>query len=104
MKFYLNISKDEQKKRLEARLKDPHKNWKFNPGDLKERDRWNDYQDAYEDALEKCSTEHAPWFIVPADHKWYRNWVISDVIVRTLASLKMKYPPPLPGLDKIVIQ
>jgi len=104
LKFFLHISKAEQKRRLEKRLNDPHKNWKFNPGDLKERDRWNDYQQAYQDAIEKCSTEHAPWFIVPADHKWYRNWVISDVIVRTLASLKMKYPPPLPGLDKIVIK
>jgi len=104
LKFFLHISKDEQKRRLEKRLKDPHKNWKFNPADLKERDRWNDYQQAYEDALEKCSTKHAPWFIVPADHKWYRNWVVSDVIVRTLASLKMKYPPPPPGLDKIVIK
>jgi len=104
LKFFLHISKAEQKSRLEKRLKDPHKNWKFNPGDLKERDRWNDYQQAYEDALEKCSTEHAPWFIVPADHKWFRNWVVSDVIVRTLASMKMKYPPPPPGLDKIVIK
>ena len=104
LKFFLHISKDEQKRRLEKRLKDPHKNWKFNPGDLKERDRWDDYQQAYEDALEKCSTEHGPWFIVPADNKWFRNWAVSDIIVRTLASMKMKYPPPAPGLDKIVIK
>jgi PPK2 family polyphosphate:nucleotide phosphotransferase len=104
LKFYLHISKDEQKRRLERRLKDPHKNWKFNPADLKERDRWNDYQSAYQDALEKCSTAHAPWFVVPADNKWFRNWVVSDVIVRTLASLKMKYPPPAAGLEKIIIK
>jgi PPK2 family polyphosphate:nucleotide phosphotransferase len=104
LKFFLHISKAEQKRRLERRLKDPHKNWKFNLADLKERDLWNDYQQAYEDALEKCSTEHAPWFIVPADHKWFRNWVLSDVIVRTLASLKMKYPPPAAGLNRIVIK
>jgi PPK2 family polyphosphate:nucleotide phosphotransferase len=104
LKFFLHVSKDEQKRRLEKRLKDPHKNWKFNPADLKERDRWDDYQAAYEDALEKCSTAHAPWYIVPADHKWFRNWAVSDVIVRTLASLKMKYPPPPDGLDKIVIK
>jgi len=104
LKFFLHISKDEQKRRLEKRLKDAHKNWKFNPADLKERDRWDDYQSAYQDALEKCSTEHAPWFVVPADHKWFRNWAVSDAIVRTLASLKMSYPAPAAGLDKIVIK
>ena len=104
LKFFLHVSKDEQKRRFEKRLKDPHKNWKFNPGDVKEREHWNDYQAAYQDALEKCSTAHAPWFVVPADHKWFRNWVVSDVIVRTLASLKMSYPPPPPGLDKVVIK
>jgi PPK2 family polyphosphate:nucleotide phosphotransferase len=104
LKFFLHISRDEQKRRFGKRLKDPHKNWKFNPADLKERERWDDYQSAYQDALEKCSTAHAPWFVVPADHKWFRNWVVSDAIVRTLASLKMSYPPPLPGLNKIVIK
>jgi PPK2 family polyphosphate:nucleotide phosphotransferase len=104
LKFFLHISKAEQKRRLQKRLVDPHKNWKFNPGDLKERDHWDDYQQAYEDALEKCSTDRAPWYVVPADHKWFRNWVISDLIVRALANEKMKYPPPAPGLDKIVIK
>ena len=104
LKFFLHISKAEQKRRLQKRLADPHKNWKFNPADLKERERWDDYQAAYEEALTKCSTDHAPWYVVPADNKWFRNWVISDLIVRALAREKMKYPPPPPGLDKIVIK
>ena len=104
VKFFLHISKEEQKRRLEARLNNPEKNWKFNPGDLKERERWDDYQVAYEDALRECSTTHAPWYVVPADKKWFRNWVVSDVLVRTLKGLKMQYPPPAPGLDRIVIE
>lgn len=104
LKFYLHISKDEQKQRLEARLNDPEKNWKFNPGDLVERKLWDDYMDAYQDAVGKCSTEDAPWYVVPADRKWFRNWVISDVLVRTLESLDMKYPPPAKGLDQIVVE
>ena len=104
LKFYLHISRDEQKRRLEARLKDPHKNWKFNPQDLEERKRWDEYQAAYEDALERCSTKHAPWYIVPADRKWFRNWVLSETIVHTMESLDMKFPPPVAGLDKIVVE
>jgi len=104
VKFFLHISKDEQKQRLEARLAKPEKHWKFNPADLKERERWDDYQQAYEDALRECSTKHAPWYVVPADKKWFRNWVVSDVLVRTLKGLKMEYPPAAPGLDRIVIE
>ena len=104
VKFFLHISKDEQKQRLEARLAKPEKHWKFNPADLKERERWDDYQQAYEDALRECSTKHAPWYVVPADKKWFRNWVVSDVLVRTLKGLKMQYPPAAPGLDRIVIE
>jgi PPK2 family polyphosphate:nucleotide phosphotransferase len=103
MKFFLHISKDEQKARLEDRLQDPVKNWKFNPGDLVERKRWDDYMKAYEDAIEKCSTEYAPWYIVPADRKWFRNWVISDTIVRTLQTLNMKYPQAAPGIEKLKV-
>ena len=103
LKFFLHISKDEQKKRLESRLKNPHKNWKFNLGDLTERKLWNEYQEAYQDALRQCSTHHAPWYVVPADRKWFRNWVVSDVLVRAMESLGMKYPPPAEGLDKIVV-
>jgi PPK2 family polyphosphate:nucleotide phosphotransferase len=103
VKFFLHISKDEQKERLQARLDDPNKHWKFNPADLEERALWDDYQAAFGDALERCSTEHAPWYVVPADRKWFRNWVVSDTIVRTLKELKMDYPKAAEGLDKIVI-
>ncbi len=104
LKFFLHISWEEQKRRLEARLKDPDKNWKFSPSDLKERKRWDGYMEAYEDALAKCSTKYAPWYIVPADHKWFRNWAISDTIVRTLKELHLSYPPPLSDLDKIKVR
>ena len=104
LKFFLHISKDEQKKRLEARLHDPLKNWKFEVGDLVERKLWDDYQAAFDDMLERCSTEHAPWYVVPADRKWFRNWVLSETIVHTMESLDMKYPPPAAGLDKIVVE
>ena len=104
VKFFLHISKQEQKQRLQARLGDPSKHWKFNIADLKERDRWDEYQQAYQDALEKCSTDHAPWYCVPADKKWFRNWVISDTLARTLKSLDLAYPPAEEGLDKVVIK
>ena len=104
IKFFLHISKDEQKRRLEARLNEPHKQWKFNPGDLAERKLWDEYMEAYEDAIKRCSQKHAPWYVVPADRKWYRNWVLSDVLVRTLEKLDMKYPKPAPGLEKIVVE
>ena len=104
LKFFLHISWEEQKRRMEARLQDPRKNWKFSPSDLKERRRWDDYMEAYEDALRKCSTKPAPWYIVPADHKWYRNWVVSDTIVRTLKKLHLSYPPPLKDADKIRVK
>jgi PPK2 family polyphosphate:nucleotide phosphotransferase len=104
VKFFLNISYDEQKKRMEKRLADPKKNWKFDPEDLKNRARWDDYMAAYQDALHKCSTKHAPWYAVPADHKWFRNWVVSDVLVRTLEDLNPKYPPPLKGAADIRVK
>jgi PPK2 family polyphosphate:nucleotide phosphotransferase len=104
IKFFLHISKDEQKERLQSRLDEPHKRWKFNPADLEEREHWDDYMKAFDDAIEATSTEHAPWYVVPADRKWFRNWVLSDVIVRTLASLEMDWPKPPEGLDKIVIK
>ena len=94
LKFFLHISKDEQKKRLQARLEDPEKRWKFDYSDVRERAFWSKYQKAYEDAIEKTSTEWAPWFIVPSNHKWYRNLVVAITINETLAGLKMKYPQP----------
>ncbi len=104
LKFFLHISQAEQKERLQARLDDPTKQWKFNPGDLTERERWPDYMHAYEEAIQRTSTEWAPWHIVPANAKWYRNLVVASVIVETLKGLKMKFPPPAEGLDSVVIE
>jgi PPK2 family polyphosphate:nucleotide phosphotransferase len=104
LKFFLHISKDEQKKRLEARLHDPLKNWKFDLNDIEERKHWDDYQKAYEELLHRCSTEHAPWYVVPADKKWYRNHVMSDVIVRTLEAMDLNFPPPLDDIAHIHIE
>lgn len=103
LKFYLHIDMDEQKARLQARLDDPNKHWKFNVGDLKERALWSDYMDAYEAALIKTSTEQAPWYIVPANRKWLRNFIISTVIVETLEGLEMSYPAPKESLEGVVI-
>ncbi len=104
LKFFLHISKDEQKERLQARLDDPNKHWKFSLGDLKERKLWPDYQKAYQDALSKTSTEWAPWYIVPSDRKWYRNLVIASVIVDCLQKLEMSFPTPEESLDGVVVE
>lgn len=103
IKLFLHISKDEQKERLMARLEDPSKQWKFNPGDLKERALWSKYVEAYEDVLSLTSTDHAPWYIVPSDRKWYRNYVISKLLVDQLLSLGMEYPRPMEDLTGINI-
>jgi polyphosphate kinase 2 (PPK2 family) len=103
LKFYLHISKDEQKQRFQERLDRPEKNWKFNPGDLDTRAQWDDYMAAFEDVFNKCNHPWAPWYIVPADHKWYRNLVISTAIVEALEKLNMQYPSAPDGLDNIVI-
>jgi PPK2 family polyphosphate:nucleotide phosphotransferase len=92
LKFFLHINLEEQKERLQARLDEPGKHWKFNPGDLAERKRWPEYMKAYEEALSKTSTDWAPWYIVPANRKWYRNLVIATVIIETLQNLNMGYP------------
>ncbi len=94
LKFFLHISKDEQRERLQARLDDPKKHWKFQHGDIAERKRWDDYMAAYAEAIRRTSTERAPWIVVPANRKWYRNWVVASTIVHTLENLKMEYPQP----------
>lgn len=94
LKFFLHISKEEQKQRLQERLADPTKNWKMNPDDLKERDRWDEYMKAYEAALSECSTKWAPWHIIPADKKWFRNLAVSQAIIEALEGLRMKFPKP----------
>ena len=103
-KFYLHISKDEQRARLQARLDDPEKHWKFDSGDLDQRVRWDDYMTAYEAVLSRTSTEDAPWHVIPANHKWYRNLAISRVLVATLEGLAMAYPEPEEDLSGIVVE
>ena len=97
VKFFLNVSKEEQKRRFFARIDDPAKNWKLSPADVKERGYWDDYQHAYEEMLRATSTAEAPWYVVPADRKWYSRAVIADVIVKTLESLHLAYPTPNAG-------
>jgi PPK2 family polyphosphate:nucleotide phosphotransferase len=104
VKFFLHISKDEQKKRLEERLADPTKLWKVNPRDFEEHKKWDDYMAAYEDALSKCSTSHAPWYIIPANKKWYRNVAIAQIIVETLEGMNLQYPKPAVDPAKAVIE
>jgi PPK2 family polyphosphate:nucleotide phosphotransferase len=103
LKFFLHISKAEQKNRLEQRLADPTRYWKFSERDIEERKYWSAYRKAYEAALSLCSTKWAPWCLVPADHKWYRNLAVAETIVTTLQDLKMKYPEPAVDLSRIRI-
>jgi PPK2 family polyphosphate:nucleotide phosphotransferase len=101
LKFFLYISKDEQKERFEERLTDPSKNWKFNIADVGERKYWDEYIEAYETAIERTSKPHAPWFVIPANRKWYRNLAVAEILTQTLESLNMQYPQPIADLAKI---
>ena len=92
VKLFLHISKAEQRERLQDRLDRPEKHWKFDPADLGPRSKWNEYQKAFEDALARTSTESAPWYVIPANRKWYRNLVISEILVQTLEGLNMSFP------------
>jgi PPK2 family polyphosphate:nucleotide phosphotransferase len=103
LKFFLHVSKDEQKRRLEERLHDPKRTWKFSVKDVEERRYWDDYVEAYEDVLSKCSTKRAPWYVVPADHKWYRNLVVAETVVEAMRAMDLKYPEPAEDLSKIII-
>lgn len=104
LKFYLHISWEEQKERFQARLENQNKQWKFSLGDLEERKLWTEYMRAYEDMLSRTSTEEAPWYIVPANRKWYRNLVVATLLVDAMESLNMSYPEPEDNLSKIVIE
>ena len=104
LKFFLHISQDEQKKRLQARLDHPRKYWKVSPSDLTERQYWDDYLQAYEDALSHCSTRHAPWYIIPSDHKWYRNVAISEILLEVMEAFNMKYPKPKFDIKKMKLE
>ncbi len=92
IKFFLNVSKEEQKERFLDRIEDSTKNWKFSAADIEERKFWDNYQDAYEDAINNTSTEHAPWYVIPADKKWFTKYAVSEIIKNTLESLNLKYP------------
>jgi PPK2 family polyphosphate:nucleotide phosphotransferase len=102
LKFFLYISREEQERRLEDRLREPNKHWKFNPADLQERQLWDDYMEAYEAVFDRCNTTHAPWYIVPAIHKWYRNYIVTRTIVEAMEAMKLEYPPPAPELETMV--
>jgi PPK2 family polyphosphate:nucleotide phosphotransferase len=103
LKFYLHISRDEQKKRLQERRDTPEKQWKFQPGDLAVRAQWDDYMEAYDAALSATSTEHAPWHVIPANNNLARNLMVSMVLIETLEKLKMRYPDPVEGVAAIRI-
>jgi PPK2 family polyphosphate:nucleotide phosphotransferase len=104
LKFFLHISKQEQKERLEARLKDPTRNWKISPADLKERERWDDYVKAYEAVLSRCSTSVAPWFVIPSNKKWFRNLAVSQIIVETLEQMNPKFPKAAFDISKLKVK
>ena len=104
VKFFLHISKDEQRERLQARIDEPQKNWKFSFGDIEERKHWDEYQEAFRVMLEETSTDDAPWYVIPADRKWFRNLLISEVLVQTLRDLDMDWPDPEPGVPGTVVE
>ena len=101
VKLLLHISKDEQRRRFEERLRDPTKQWKLTPGDFEDRKYWDDYAAAYEEALTRCSTPDAPWFIVPANKKWFRNLAVAHILVETLEALDMRFPKPSFDVSRI---
>jgi PPK2 family polyphosphate:nucleotide phosphotransferase len=100
LKFYLNINLEEQAERFLDRLQEPDKHWKFNPGDLDDRKLWDDYMQAYEDMLNKTSTNWAPWYVIPSNKKWYRNLLIATIVRDTLVDMKMEFPAPTPDLER----
>jgi PPK2 family polyphosphate:nucleotide phosphotransferase len=101
VKFLLYISKDEQAARFRERIDDRRKNWKFSPADLKEREYWDDYVAAYQDVLRRCSTRHAPWYVIPANHKWFRNLAVAEILRHALEDLHLKFPKPVADLSDI---
>jgi PPK2 family polyphosphate:nucleotide phosphotransferase len=103
VKLFLHISKDEQKKRLQERLDDPEKHWKFDPADLVARDKWDDYQRAYQDAIRATDGDHAPWYVVPADSKTHRNLITAHLLLETMQGMKLDWPPPKADLAKVKI-
>jgi polyphosphate kinase 2 (PPK2 family) len=101
VKFFLHISPEEQLDRFEKRLTDPSRNWKISASDYTERERWDDYIEAFEDALSETSTADAPWYVIPANHKWFRNLAVSQIVAETLEGLQLRFPEPSVDLDQI---
>jgi PPK2 family polyphosphate:nucleotide phosphotransferase len=104
LKFFLHISKDEQKKRLQERIEDPTKRWKISESDLRDRKYWDKYMESYEEALSRCSTPWAPWYVIPANLKWFRNWAVAQIIVNTLDRMKLKFPEPKIDVSRSIIE
>lgn len=104
VKVFLHIDKEEQRQRLQARIDDPAKRWKFSLADVKERESWRAYQRAYEAALTKCNTAHAPWYIVPANRKWYRNLIVSRILRKVLTEMDPQFPPAQPGVEGVTVR
>lgn len=104
VKFYLHISKDYQKRRLQRRLDRPEKHWKFNPADLAERARWHEYREAFEEAIGRCSTEKAPWYVVPSECRWYRDLVVARTLLNTMRKMELRYPEATFDASKITIE
>jgi PPK2 family polyphosphate:nucleotide phosphotransferase len=104
VKFFLYIDRDEQRDRFQARLDEPDKRWKFRLGDLEERKRWDDYIEAFEDVLSRCSSDHAPWYVIPANRKWFRNLAVADILADTLDDLDPHYPEPTEDLSGVVVE
>ncbi len=104
VKFFLHISPEEQKERFLARLNDPERNWKISPADFEERKFWDEYMKAYEDAISRCTTDDAPWYVIPSNKKWFRNAAISQIIVQTLEDLKLKFPKPAFDLSTLKVE
>lgn len=101
LKFYLHIDPEEQLERFKKRIENPKKNWKISDADYSERPHWDSYTRAFEDALSKCSTPHAPWFVIPANRKWLRDLIVADIVVRTMERMKLTYPEPVVDMDEI---
>jgi polyphosphate kinase 2 (PPK2 family) len=104
VKIFLSISKEEQRERLQDRLDEPDKSWKFQKSDLDERALWDDYQTAYEAMLSRTSTEFAPWYVVPANRRWYRNVVVSNIFIQTLQGMNPQFPEAEPGLEGLIVE
>ncbi len=104
LKFFLHISREEQKRRFEARIEDSSRNWKLSLPDFEERQHWDDYTEAYEEALQRCSTQWAPWHVIPANKKWFRNYLVAELVVQALDRMRLKYPPPSVDISKVVLE